>query len=283
MAPRDEFVRVDDLDFHVRIWSDVGQSILLVHGLASSARTWDLLAPRLAPRFRVVALDQRGHGESAKPEDGYDLATAVADVRGVAAALGLDRPVLVGHSWGGNVVLQCAVDHPEGLSRLVLLDGGFIEPQLRGGTWEEAEKQMAPPDLRVPLPAFVERLRGRLGPIYSDAVRDAVLANFWVDPRGIIHPRLTRDRHMRLARALWDHRPSLIYEQVTAPTLVIPAETSDPTADPERQRWKHRAVALAEQRLPRGRVLWMHDSIHDVQLQRPDELAAALIQFVTAT
>lgn len=283
IVPRDETVRAGEVNFHVRFWSDIGPPILLVHGLASSARTWDLLAPLLAERFRVIALDQRGHGESDKPDDGYDLPTAVADLHAVIESLQLGRPTLVGHSWGGNVVLQYAVTYPDGLSHLILLDGGFIEPQLQGISWEVAEKQMTPPDLRVPLPKFVERLRSRLGPIYSDEARDAVLGNVWIDERGVVHPHLTRERHMRLARALWEHRPSQIYGKVIVPTLVIPAESPDSQADPECLRWKRRAVATAEQRLPRGRVLWMRDSIHDVQLQRPSDLAAAVTQFVTAT
>lgn len=283
IVPRDEIVRVGEINAHVRVWSDVGSPILLVHGLASSARTWDLLAPLLARHFRVIAVDQRGHGESDKPDDGYDLLTAVADLRGLVESLQVERPTLVGHSWGGNVVLQYAVTYPDGLSHLILLDGGFIEPQLQGISWEVAEKQMTPPDLRVPLPKFVERLRSRLGPIYSDEARDAVLGNVWIDARGVVHPHLTRDRHMRLARALWEHRPSQIYDKVTVPTLVVPAESLGLQTDPERLRGKRRAVAMAEQRLPRGRVLWMRDSIHDVQLQRPSDLAAAFTQFVAAT
>lgn len=282
--PHDEAIPVGEVGLHARIWSEEGPPVVLVHGLASSARTWDLVAPILARRFRVVAIDQRGHGESDKPDTGYDLPTAVADLRGLIEALGLERPTLVGQSWGGNVVLQYAVDYPGDVSHLVLVDGGFIEPQLReGSTWEAAEKQMAPPDLRMPLPAFVERMRARLGPIYSDPVRDAILGNLWVDPRGIVHPHLSREHHLQLARALWEHRPSQIYPKVTCPTLVIPAEPPDSSADPERLRWKRRTVALAEQRLPRGRVHWMRDSIHDIQLQRPAELAAEITQFVTAT
>lgn len=282
VAPRDTLIPVGDQKFHVRVWSEQGPPIVLVHGLASSARTWDLLAPLLAPRFRVIAVDQRGHGESAKPDEGYDLATAVADLRGIVTFLELERPMLVGQSWGGNVVLQYAVDHPNEVSRLVLLDGGFIEPQLQGTTWAEAETRMAPPDLRMSVNSFVSRMQSRLGSTYSDAVRDAILGNFWIDERGIIHPRLTREHHLRLARALWEHRPSRIYDKVSVPTLVIPAEASGVSVDPERLRGKRHAVALAEQRLPRGRVLWMRDSIHDVQLQRPAELAAVLIEFAAA-
>jgi pimeloyl-ACP methyl ester carboxylesterase len=154
--------------------------------------------------------------------------------------------------------------------------------QLREGmaSWEVAEKQMAPPDLRMPAPAFVERMRNRLGAIYTDEVRDAILGNFWIDARGIIHPNLTRERHLRLARALWEHRPSRIYAHVTCPTLILPAEPPDLRADPDRLRAKRQNVALAEQRIPRARVHWLRDTIHDAQLQRPAELAALIEPFL---
>jgi pimeloyl-ACP methyl ester carboxylesterase len=282
VSPRDEEVVVDDLPFHLRVWSETGPPVILVHGLASSARIWDRLAPLLAGRFRVVAIDQRGHGESAKPDDGYDLTTAVADLRGIARALGVERAAFVGHSWGGNVVLQYAASYPAEVSHLVLLDGGFIEMQLREemSTWEVAEKQLAPPDLRMPFPAFVERMRNRLGANYTDEARDAILGNFWVDERGIIHPHLTRERHLRLARALWGHRPSRIYAKVACPTLILPAEPPDLRANPDRLRAKRQSVALAEQRIPRARVHWLRDTIHDAQLQRPAELAGLIEPFL---
>src|SRR6266545_1920073 len=62
----------------VREWPSGGPSILLLHGLASSSHIWDLVAPRLAPRFRVVAYDQRGHGLSGKPSSGYGCDVLVA-------------------------------------------------------------------------------------------------------------------------------------------------------------------------------------------------------------
>src|SRR3989442_9802636 len=110
-----------------REWSGQGAPIALLHGLASNARIWDQVAARLAPRFRVVALDQRGHGLSDKPPDGYDFETVVADASAAFERLGIVRPVLVGHSWGGNVALQFAADADPPPRALVLVDGGFIE------------------------------------------------------------------------------------------------------------------------------------------------------------
>ena len=96
MSPTDTFITIGGLRLHLRDWGgpDVPPAILLVHGLASNARIWDLLAPLLAPNFRLVAIDQRGHGVSDKPDDGYDLATIAGDLAGAIVALGWSRPLV---------------------------------------------------------------------------------------------------------------------------------------------------------------------------------------------
>src|SRR5262245_3005924 len=91
-----------------REWRGDGRPIGLLHGLASNAGIWEPVAARLSPRFRVVALDQRGHGRSDKPTDGYDFDRVVADASEAFGRLGVVRPLLVGHSWGGNVALHYA-------------------------------------------------------------------------------------------------------------------------------------------------------------------------------
>lgn len=284
ISPRDLNVTVGEVAFHVRSWSAKGYPIILLHGLSSSAQTWNLVAPLLAPEFRVLAIDERGHGQSDRPDQGYDLSTFVLDVEGIIRALGLERVALVGQSWGGHVALEYAVRHPDTVSHLVLVDGGFSDMQLREGfTWEVAEKQMAPPDIRMPLPVFVERIRQRWGALYSNDLRDAILGNVSIDARGVIHPHLSREHHLELARAIWEHRASLLFDKVRCPTLVVPAESGDVASDPDRQRVRRRAVALAEQRLPRGRILWMRDTFHDIQLHRPVELANAIAALVRST
>src|SRR5262245_47837485 len=121
MPPIDTFITTNSLRLHLRDWGGPGATtpILLVHGLASNARIWDLLAPLIARDFRVAAIDQRGHGLSDKPADGYEFATAAGDLAGAIAALGWARPLIVGHSWGANVALQLAAEHPS-------LPGGIV-------------------------------------------------------------------------------------------------------------------------------------------------------------
>ena len=110
---RDAFVDLNGLRFHYRDWGGYGHPFVLLHGLASTAHIWNLTAPLLAQRFRLFALDQRGHGQSAKPEDGYDFSSTAGDLSAFIEALDLERPVIVGHSWGGNVAIQFAVDYPQ--------------------------------------------------------------------------------------------------------------------------------------------------------------------------
>jgi pimeloyl-ACP methyl ester carboxylesterase len=84
-----------------------GPSLVLVHGITENRHSWDPLVPRLAERFDVVAVDLRGHGESARVSP-FDLGTLAADIAELTAALGLHRPYLVGHSLGGFVVSAMA-------------------------------------------------------------------------------------------------------------------------------------------------------------------------------
>ena len=113
--------------FHRIDWGGGGEWLVLLHGLASQAHIWDLVAPLLSESFRVIAIDQRGHGLSDKPDSGYDWATITSDLDAILKALKIDRAMLAGHSWGGNVAVQYAADHPDRVSGLILIDGGFLQ------------------------------------------------------------------------------------------------------------------------------------------------------------
>jgi N-formylmaleamate deformylase len=84
-------------------------SVLLLHGITSSALSWVRVGPEMAGRYRVYALDQRGHGDSIKPSQGaYSLRQTADDAVALIEALGLERPVLIGHSWGGATAIVLA-------------------------------------------------------------------------------------------------------------------------------------------------------------------------------
>ena len=281
-AARDLTIDLDELTFRYWDWSLGGNSgahAVLLHGLASNGRFWDLAAPRLAEPLQVVALDARGHGLSAKPDGGYDFPTVAGDVAAFIRELGLVRPLLIGHSWGGNVALQVAADHQDLVGGLVCIDGGFIEPAAReGATLERTLEELAPPDFsqfRLTWDQLLERSRNwGAAESWGDGHRRFLEANFHVSDEGIVMPRLTRERHLEIVRALWDQRVSRLYPRIQAPVLWMPARREgDDHSSAGWRREKEEAIARALRTLPRSRVHWMEDSVHDVPVQRPEQVA----------
>ena len=281
-TPNDEWVTVDGLSFHYRDWGGSGQPLMLLHGLASTCHIWDMVAPILAQDCYVIALDQRGHGESAKPNLGYDFASVSKDVVGVIAQRGWQAPVVVGHSWGGSVALEMAVRAPESIKGMAWIDGGMINASARYSSVEEAKLEMAPPDFTgVRADDFIERVRTRRPANgMSPEVADIVMANFEILEDQTIRARLSRANHLRIIEAIWDHRPTELYGKVQCPVLIMPARQQDSSATPESgQRRQRRLMSVdqAEQMLPESKTVWLEDSIHDVPIQRP-ELVADVIK-----
>lgn len=253
-----------DVRLHVREWHGDGTPVLLVHGLASNSLLWDGVGARLAERgHAVAAVDQRGHGRSSKPDDGYDFETVTADLVGLIEALDFDRPVVAGQSWGGNVVIELGRRHPDFVSGVVAVDGGTIELATRFPSWEEAAKAMAPPKLMGTPFAQMEAWARRSHEGWPDGAVEAALANFEVREDGTVAPWLTFERHMAILRSLWEHRPSTIYGDVRVPVLLVPAGDAGKVAD-------------AEAALPQARVRAFPGAHHDVHLQHPVEVADAI-------
>ena len=116
--PLEKKVSVGNIELSYRQWKTSGRPILLLHGLASNARIWDLVAPILAEHYSVIAVDQRGHGKSAKPNEGYDFSTVTEDVITFMDTVNIYNPIIVGHSWGGSVALCLATKYPERITGL---------------------------------------------------------------------------------------------------------------------------------------------------------------------
>jgi len=272
----DAMLAVRNQQLHIRQWPGALRTVVLVHGLASNCMTWEATACALsAAGHAVVSVDQRGHGRSSKPEGGYGFDDVTGDLHALIQQLGLDRPIVAGQSWGGNVVLDFAARHPAAVSGIVLVDGGFIDLQAKpGATWESISLQLTPPAL-AGIPRAAMQARMQLGHAnWSAAGVQHQLANFETLADGTIRPWLTLERHMLILRALWEQRVGKIYPQVTAPVLLLAAEE----VSRERLVQKRAEVAAASALLRSCQVHWFADTDHDIHVQRPHETAALILQ-----
>ena len=280
--PTDEWTRYGGLRMHVRNWGGEGRPVVLLHGLASTCRIWDFVAPILARDFAVIAVDQRGHGDSGKPEHGYDFASVAGDAAGLLKGRGIQSPVLVGHSWGADVALELAVARPDLLQGIVFVDGGTIDASARYNTLDDALVQMAPPDFSGVTPQqFMERVRsgGQWATLigqHGKSAEDIILGNFETLEDGTLRAKLSRDNHLRIIEALWDHHPRELYSRVACPVLMMPARQRENPDAYERTLARSESIAAAERLLPNSKTVWLEDSIHDVPVQRPELVAETI-------
>jgi len=128
---RDELIELRGLRFFYRDWASPkadAPTLVLLHGYTGHARSWDHFAEAMSRDYRVLALDQRGHGQTQwAPPNAYDTVEMVADLEAFVSALHLDRFVLLGLSMGGIVAFGYAGKRPTTLARLVIVD---IAPEL---------------------------------------------------------------------------------------------------------------------------------------------------------
>ncbi len=119
-------VDVDGADISYRRWEgEPGRDCILVHGVAAHSHWWDHIAPALAGRRSVVAMDLSGHGDSGR-RAAYSREQWASELKAVADAAGMDRPVVVGHSLGGMVALRAAAMFPERFAALAAIESNVM-------------------------------------------------------------------------------------------------------------------------------------------------------------
>ena len=239
----------------------------------------------------MVAVDLRGHGLSEAPDAGYDTDTAADDLAGLAAALGLGGAVVVGQSWGGNVVLSLAARHQDVAAAVACVDGGWLRPRGWYSSFDECWSVLAPPVLDGVRYADVAR-RIRAGhPDWPAEGVDATLGNLVELPGGGVRARLAREHHREILRSMYEQDPADWYPRIGVPVLLVPAVGQKPDGQrdgqPDEQPDEHGpesdrgsaardAVRAALAALPDARARWYPGADHDLHAQHPDRLAADL-------
>ncbi|MDX6203891.1 MAG: non-heme chloroperoxidase [Frankiales bacterium] len=254
-------------------WPGAGTPVLLLHGLASTRRFWNLVVPDLvAAGLSVVALDQRGHGESPVTDDADFSPTAVARDAGVALdALGISRAVVVGHSWGASISLTLAASQPGRVLAAVAIDGGFA---MRPAEVDVAElrERLKPPVWSAP-PGDLPRLLGRgpLAPYWDEERARALLPIFGVGEDGQARARLPLAQHMAIVDGMLAEDVAATLKAVRCPAWLVSCEPAGSMAGDldDWSRQKAEGLALAAAALPDARTMRWSGALHDVPLQWP--------------
>ena len=288
LTPTSRFITLrDGIRLRILEWSrpedSPGVPILLVHGLASNARLWDGPARRLAELgHAVVAVDLRGHGLSDKPDDGYEINLVADNIAEVITALqphqsAGQKPLVIGQSWGGNLVVELAHRHPEIIRGIVAVDGGTIELSKAFPNWDECERTLRPPAIAG---MHYDRLRSYIRAAHLDWSEEAIdgqMHNMERLDDGTIRPHLTMERHIKVLHSLWQHMPSTLWENITVPVLFTPAAKQGD----DHTRTKRAQIAQALRVLPRAKVEWFEPADHDLHAQFPHRFAAVVDDALT--
>ena len=276
----------DGLTIHALEWSREGTPLVFLHGFSNEAHIWDDAAAAVAPYYRTLAFDLRGHGDSDRdPEARYDYDFHVADLESALAALGIERFVLVGHSLGGRVAMRFAGKHPDRIAGLVIVDSapeldtrGTVRIQVdlqRGGAsgglsfGSEAEYRevltRAYPAVSRPV---LERMAHHMLRRRDDGRFEPKLDPSWFKGRSGADESAMREREERLTREMWDALAAL-----PCPALVVRGAASD-VMSPEV------ADRMAEDVLQHGRLAVVARAGHSVMVDNPEGFTAALTSFV---
>jgi pimeloyl-ACP methyl ester carboxylesterase len=281
ITPSEHWADIGDLKVRYLDWGGDGPPLLALHGLASSAHWYDIVAPMLRDRYRIIAPDQRGHGQTTNASSGYDWKTLSDDLAGLLDHVGLREVAVMGHSWGGNVAINLAANFPELVKRLIMIDGGFLDGRMiPGATWESFSQRLRPRDVTGNREEFLGRLRNQMGSIWSIELERIVQTMVYEDENGQIQDILRPENQAQVIRAMWDDPASKTIPRIECPTLVVPAGPSPERAGTEFAETRRQMVAAAEKNLKNGRVHWIPETIHDIGYHKPQELAQVIGDFL---
>ena len=249
--PKSRWVEAHGLRLHYLDWGGEGlPPMLLLHGLQDCAGLWRFFASGMRDRFRVMALDHRGHGES--PHAGsYPLDDYVEETAAFMEALDLRDAVLIGHSAGGKNGWMCVAKHPGRVAKLVITD---MDPDSQNpGSAAMFSRYKGESDEYADMDAVVERLRSRQPGSSEEVLRTTASAltkrlpgggYTWKRDRGVVTKYERPD--------VWDSLP-----RVGVPTLIVRGAESTLLTRPVMERMQQAIPDCRFEEIPGGGH-WAH-------------------------
>jgi esterase len=266
LRPIERDLKVNNAKLRLLDWGGDGRPpVLLLHGFTGHAHAWDTLSIALQPRFHVLALDQRGHGDS-DPADVYNAVAAFDDLGGVVDELALTRLILIGLSMGGRNAMYFASRRPEIVDKLVIVDIG-----------PEISKRASAPSSGPPEPETWDSIEQAAQHLHRANPYPGIHYYRWVVSSSL---RARGD-----GRLVWKWHPSIkerrtnpdvdwwaLLRGITAPTLVLRgAESTVLDGD---------VAARMARELPQGRLVEIPRAVHTLHEDNPEAVLAALEDFL---
>ena len=254
-----ENVRIATRDGLRLAYVDTGEGdppLVFVHGWCCDHTHWRAQVPEFSRRHRVVALDQRGHGQSGKPDQDYTIAGFVDDLAWLIRELGLERPVLIGHSMGGVIALNLAHEHPNLLRAIVMVDAPAVP---------------IPDSMQ---PTVTELLEGLRSPPYREVASEFVASfmfNEWSDPE--LKAEIVAGMASAPQRLMYTALESTLAAEnmpagpIPVPAMFVRAATQTASADEIRARYP--GIEVAEV-----------DAAHFLQMEKPEATNRILSRFL---
>lgn len=299
----ENFFDSDGIRLHYIDFGGTGRPLVLLAGLGGTAQLSRGLAPRLAERFRVVALTRRGHGRSERPETGYELDTLVDDIRRFLDELEIERAIFVGHSFAGIEIPRFAIRFPERVEAIVYMDAVHVllEPtpdSTKDPGLNALERTPKPEDL-VSSDVYMEyakRSRPDLASIWCEAIEANRREDLIMDGERVVIDGHAAKITAQMFDSLGEHRDPA-YGEVAASTLAIvlggttnPYLVPDASAELVRSAntyyveqfrpWLQRRIDLFREAAPDARIVELDTSNHTLFVAKEDETVEAMLDFL---
>lgn len=273
LALEHHFLTVHGVRFHY-VTAGIGPPVVLLHGFPETWYSWRKQIPALTMRFRVIAVDLKGFGESGKPQSDYHLPTVTRELVDLFQAIDLDRPNIVGHDWGGVIAFDIARSYSERVNRLVVVNAPLhrIDP-LR--SWYVYLFQ---------IPALPEAIFDRAGDVLIErGILNAARVKNAFSPEDLRVYQEAFHRPGAYAAALAYYRAlkrealpqnrRRYFTKIAVPTLVVWGE-EDPVLPISLTADMHRII-------PNIRLKFVPDAGHFVHEEQPEAVNALLLDFLS--
>jgi esterase len=270
VLPEDKSIIINELILHYLDWGRPDAvPMILLHGLCGNAHYWDFFARDMASEYHVLALDQRGHGDSDWAKS-YGPRDYVLDLEGFAASLRLDHILLIGHSLGGINAHLYAASHPEQVSALVIVD---IGPEIAAAGIERIGRESASePEVfgsEEEAISYMKRIEPRQS---DDFIRYQAKYALRRDEKGRLafkYDKRLRRTKLRSPTWLWEY-----INQVVCPTLLVHGLESDMLTT--------ELAEIVGGSLTFGSVVDVEHAGHSVPGDNPEAFESAVRQFLSS-